>query len=457
MRSARSSGARRLAADPVGDRAVGAGRALAGDAFGEHLQGTARLPVPLLRAERAGACAPPTSSMPRSRSATTANGCTTSCMRSIAIAASRCRARRRRSRDCTRSLPRAARRTASTRRRSCRSAPRSMCSCRAMSSGCTGARRQGALAARRESTLRSGPTRSAASSCTAASTGSTASSDGRRLELIDYKTGSSSQLKEKAARPLRGHAARLLRGPGRAESGLPLRAVLSRARRHQGARDRTSTRRSPPSADALVVGIAEDLRRLRAGAGLAPLGEGSACTYCDARGLCRRDHWTRAHARRRATLTTPRPSVRAMTAPAFRIDDAPASREAFYALACDPARSCAVEACAGSGKTWMLVSRMLRALLDGAEPQEILAITFTRAAAGEMRQRLSEWLAAYSTPRSTHAQRVQALVERGVPPRAPRRWLRRSASCRAACSPPAGRSRSAPFTPGSRSCCARRR
>ncbi|HEY2558854.1 MAG TPA: UvrD-helicase domain-containing protein [Caldimonas sp.] len=103
-----------------------------------------------------------------------------------------------------------------------------------------------------------------------------------------------------------------------------------------------------------------------------------------------------------------------MTAPAFLIDGAPASREAFYAIACDPARSCAVEACAGSGKTWMLVSRMLRALLDGIEPQEILAITFTRAAAGEMRQRLSEWLAEYSTPRSSHRQRVEALVHRGV-------------------------------------------
>ena len=103
-------------------------------------------------------------------------------------------------------------------------------------------------------------------------------------------------------------------------------------------------------------------------------------------------------------------------APAFGIDGAPASREAFYAIACDPARSCAVEACAGSGKTWMLVSRMLRALLEGAEPQEILAITFTRAAAGEMRQRLSEWLAAYSEPRSSHAQRVQALLERGLTP-----------------------------------------
>jgi ATP-dependent helicase/nuclease subunit A len=77
-----------------------------------------------------------------------------------------------------------------------------------------------------------------------------------------------------------------------------------------------------------------------------------------------------------------------MRAAAYRIDGAHASREAFYALACDPARSVAVEACAGAGKTWMLVSRILRALLDGCAAQDILAITFTRKAAGEMRERL---------------------------------------------------------------------
>ena len=74
---------------------------------------------------------------------------------------------------------------------------------------------------------------------------------------------------------------------------------------------------------------------------------------------------------------------------AYRINGAQVAREAFYALACDPARSIAVEACAGAGKTWMLVSRILRALLDGCAPQDILAITFTKKAAGEMRDRLN--------------------------------------------------------------------
>ncbi|MEJ6022983.1 UvrD-helicase domain-containing protein [Ramlibacter sp. PS4R-6] len=88
------------------------------------------------------------------------------------------------------------------------------------------------------------------------------------------------------------------------------------------------------------------------------------------------------------------------------------SRERFYEIACDPRRSVAVEACAGAGKTWMLVSRMLRALLDGAQPHEILAITFTKKAAGEMRDRLHEWLADFSNCPDDKLR--EALVLRGV-------------------------------------------
>lgn len=96
---------------------------------------------------------------------------------------------------------------------------------------------------------------------------------------------------------------------------------------------------------------------------------------------------------------------------AYRVDDRQVEPAAFYRVACDPSRSVVVEACAGAGKTWMLVSRIVRALLDGAKPQEILAITFTRKAAGEMRQRLDQWLAQFAA--ATPARRVEELVLRG--------------------------------------------
>ena len=60
--------------------------------------------------------------------------------------------------------------------------------------------------------------------------------------------------------------------------------------------------------------------------------------------------------------------------------------------ALDPRQSVVVEACAGSGKTWLLVSRILRLLLDGVAPGEILAITYTRKAAREIEERLAGWL-----------------------------------------------------------------
>ena len=99
---------------------------------------------------------------------------------------------------------------------------------------------------------------------------------------------------------------------------------------------------------------------------------------------------------------------------AYEHNGRPVSREAFYAIACDPQRSVAVEACAGAGKTWMLVSRMLRALLDGCAPHEILAITFTKKAAGEMRQRLQEWLEQFA--HEPPGQLEKELIARGIGP-----------------------------------------
>ena len=62
--------------------------------------------------------------------------------------------------------------------------------------------------------------------------------------------------------------------------------------------------------------------------------------------------------------------------------------------AADPTRSAAVMASAGTGKTWLLVTRLIRLLLDGARPDGLLAVTFTRKAAAEMQSRLLQRLRA---------------------------------------------------------------
>jgi len=55
-------------------------------------------------------------------------------------------------------------------------------------------------------------------------------------------------------------------------------------------------------------------------------------------------------------------------------------------------KNASVSASAGTGKTWLLVSRIITLLLYGVKPNTILAITFTRKAAAEMYSRLSERL-----------------------------------------------------------------
>ncbi|MFL6744196.1 MAG: UvrD-helicase domain-containing protein, partial [Sphingomicrobium sp.] len=65
------------------------------------------------------------------------------------------------------------------------------------------------------------------------------------------------------------------------------------------------------------------------------------------------------------------------------------------ALAADPSAHAAVSASAGTGKTQVLTARVLRLLLQGAAPESILCLTFTKAAAAEMANRIGARLAAW--------------------------------------------------------------
>src|SRR5437868_9256076 len=66
---------------------------------------------------------------------------------------------------------------------------------------------------------------------------------------------------------------------------------------------------------------------------------------------------------------------------------------AQQAEASNPAMSAWVSANAGAGKTHVLAQRVIRLLLAGVDPEKILCITFTKAAASNMAKRVFDTLA----------------------------------------------------------------
>jgi len=81
-------------------------------------------------------------------------------------------------------------------------------------------------------------------------------------------------------------------------------------------------------------------------------------------------------------------------------------------IAVDPTQNVVLEASAGTGKTRVLVERYVNLLLAGVEPDRILAITFTRKAAADMRQRIIERLKEASRTSQLSAAKWKELRER---------------------------------------------
>ncbi|MDE2365343.1 MAG: UvrD-helicase domain-containing protein [Betaproteobacteria bacterium] len=101
--------------------------------------------------------------------------------------------------------------------------------------------------------------------------------------------------------------------------------------------------------------------------------------------------------------------------------DSTAPDSAARRRALDPAHSFIVQAPAGSGKTGLLIQRYLKLLTCVNEPEEIVAITFTRKAAGEMRERVitalfqaSSGLEAPAFPDNEHGKRTRELADAAV-------------------------------------------
>ena len=91
--------------------------------------------------------------------------------------------------------------------------------------------------------------------------------------------------------------------------------------------------------------------------------------------------------------------------------------EGAQAAASDPLVHAALSASAGTGKTHVLTSRVLRLLLRGTPPASILCLTFTKAGAAEMANRLGERLAHWvRLPGEQLRKELFALGEDNSPP-----------------------------------------
>ena len=87
--------------------------------------------------------------------------------------------------------------------------------------------------------------------------------------------------------------------------------------------------------------------------------------------------------------------------------------EANQHRAANPQKSAWVSASAGSGKTKVLTDRVLNLLLSGVSPQRILCLTFTKAAAAEMAQRINSELGSWAVSNSNDLESKLIILTQG--------------------------------------------
>jgi ATP-dependent helicase/nuclease subunit B len=108
------------------------------------------------------------------------------------------------------------------------------------------------------------------------------------LMVLDYKTEPGAKTKARVKDPLEDTQIAFY-------AALLPNDILRGGYINVGERDGTSLseqKQLVEARDALLEGIQTDMQRIRDGATLPALGEGTACDFCQARGLCRKDFWT---------------------------------------------------------------------------------------------------------------------------------------------------------------------
>jgi ATP-dependent helicase/nuclease subunit B len=110
-----------------------------------------------------------------------------------------------------------------------------------------------------------------------------------RVMVLDYKTENSAKTKARAKDPLE-------------DTQMAFYAALLPDDTLRGGYINISEKKTEcieqyqivEARDSLIEGMLDDLQRIAEGVVLPALGQGSACEYCQARGLCRKDFWEAA-------------------------------------------------------------------------------------------------------------------------------------------------------------------